>query len=43
MNCGRQVTQSEVNNFIKAVDSSCDGKIQKPEFFEIFKKVLNSK
>jgi hypothetical protein len=27
--------------FIKAVDNSGDGKIQKPELYEIFKKVLN--
>lgn len=40
MNTGRQVSQAEVQQFIKAVDSSNDGKIQKPELFEIFKKVL---
>ena len=32
--------QSEVDAFIKAVDKSGDGKIQKPELFEIFRKVL---
>ena len=43
MNANRQVSQDEVNKFIKAVDSSGDGKIQKPELFEIFKRVLNNK
>jgi Ca2+-binding EF-hand superfamily protein len=43
MNAGRQVSQQEVNQFIKAVDNSGDGKIQKPELFEIFKKVLTQK
>ncbi len=42
MNTGKQVSQQEVNQFVKAVDSSGDGKIQKPELFEIFKKVLSS-
>ena len=41
MNAGRQVSQQEVEGFVKAVDKSGDGKIQKPELFEIFKKVLN--
>lgn len=41
MNAGRQVSQQEVNQFVKAVDSSGDGKIQKPELFEIFKRVLS--
>ena len=41
MNAGKQVSQAEVQQFIKAVDSSNDGKIQKPELFEIFKKVLS--
>lgn len=40
MKANRQVSQEEVNKFIAAVDSSGDGKIQKPELFEIFKKVL---
>lgn len=30
MNAGRQVTQTEVNQFIATVDKSGDGKIQKP-------------
>ena len=42
MKSGRQISQAEVDKFIKAVDSSGDNKIQKPELFEIFKKVLNS-
>lgn len=33
-------TQDDVNNFIKAVDTSNDGKIQKPELFSIFRKIL---
>ena len=41
MSVNRQVSQDEVNNFVKAVDTSGDGQIQKPELFEIFKKVLN--
>jgi Ca2+-binding EF-hand superfamily protein len=43
MSAGRQVSQQEINQFLKAADSSGDGKIQKPELFEIFKKVLSSK
>ena len=42
MNAGRQVSEQEVAQFMGAVDSSKDGKIQKPELFEIFKRVLNS-
>ena len=41
MNAGRQATQEEVNGLIQAVDSNSDGKITKPELFEIFKKVAN--
>ena len=41
MKADRKVSKAEVEQFIKAVDSSGDGKIQKPELFEIFKKVLN--
>lgn len=36
----RKVTQQEVDGFVKAVDSSGDGKIAKVELFNIFKKVL---
>lgn len=42
MNAGKQVSQAEVQQFIKAVDTSGDNKIQKPELFEIFKKVLSA-
>ena len=42
MKSSRQITQAEVQQFINAVDSSGDNKIQKPELLEIFKKVLNS-
>ena len=42
MNAGKQLNQQEVNQFFfKAVESSGDGKIRKPELFEIFKKVLS--
>ena len=40
MKSNRKVTQAEVNQFIAAVDKSGDNKIQKPELYEIFKKVL---
>ena len=43
MQSGKKVTQQEVAQFVKAVDTSGDGKIQKPELFEIFKKVLAQK
>jgi Ca2+-binding EF-hand superfamily protein len=43
MNAKQQVSQPEVQQFIKAIDLSGDGKIQKPELLEIFKKVLNKK
>lgn len=41
MKAGKKVSQEEINQFMKAVDSSGDGKVQKPELFEIFKKVLS--
>ena len=41
VNSNKTVSQAEVNGFISAVDSSGDGKIQKPELYQIFKKVLN--
>ena len=41
MGAGKQVNQAEVQQFIQAVDKSGDGKIAKPELFEIFKKVLS--
>ena len=37
---GKQVSQGEVQQFIQAVDKSGDGKIQKPELFQIFRKIL---
>ena len=40
MNAGKQVSQAEVQQFIDAVDKSGDGKVQKPELFQIFRKVL---
>lgn len=40
MNSNAQVSQEQVQGFVQAVDKSGDGKIQKPELFEIFKKVL---
>ena len=40
MNAKRTISKEEVEQFVKAVDKSGDGKIQKPELFEIFKKVL---
>lgn len=43
MGQGRQVTQQEVNQFIAAVDKNNDGKIAKPELFEIFKRVVSHK
>jgi Ca2+-binding EF-hand superfamily protein len=43
MGQGRQVSQQEVNQFISAVDKNNDGKIAKPELFEIFKRVIASK
>ena len=33
-------TTDDVDKFIAAVDSSNDGKIQKPELFQIFRKIL---
>jgi Ca2+-binding EF-hand superfamily protein len=41
MGANRQATQQEVNGLISAVDKNNDGKIAKPELFEIFKKVAN--
>jgi Ca2+-binding EF-hand superfamily protein len=37
---GRQVSEAEVVEFIKQVDQSGDGKVQKPELLIIFKKAL---
>lgn len=43
MGQNRQVTQNEVQQFIQAVDKNSDGKVAKPELFEIFKKVISGK
>ncbi len=41
MKSNRKVTQGEVQQFVNAVDKSGDGKIQKTELYEIFRKVLS--
>ncbi len=41
MGANRQASNEEVNALINAVDKNNDGKIAKPELFEIFKKVAN--
>ena len=41
MGQNRNVTQQEVQQFIQAVDKNSDGKVAKPELFEIFKKVIS--
>lgn len=38
----KQVTESEVEQFVKCVDKNSDGKVSKVELFEIFKTVLNN-
>lgn len=43
MGQNRQVSKEEVNQFISAVDKNSDGKVAKPELFEIFKKVISNK
>ena len=43
MGQGRSVSTQEVNQFIQAVDKNGDGKIAKPELFEIFKRVISGK
>ena len=43
MGQNRQVTEAECNQFIQAVDKNSDGKIAKPELFEIFKRVISGK
>ena len=39
----REVSTQEVQQFIAAVDKNSDGKVAKPELFEIFKKVMSQK
>ena len=41
MGQNRTVSKAEVNNFISAVDKNSDGKVAKPELFQIFKNVIN--
>lgn len=41
MGVARQASSEEVNGLIEAVDKNNDGKIAKPELFEIFKRVAN--
>jgi Ca2+-binding EF-hand superfamily protein len=41
MKANRQASQKEVNDLVTAVDKNGDGKIAKPELFEIFKRVAN--
>ena len=41
MGANRQATQEEVQGLIQAVDANNDGKIAKPELYEIFKRVAN--
>jgi Ca2+-binding EF-hand superfamily protein len=41
MKANRQASQKEVNDLVSAVDKNGDGKIAKPELFEIFKRVAN--
>ena len=43
MGQNREVTKAEVDQFVSAVDKNSDGKIDKPELFEIFKKVISGK
>ena len=38
----REVTQQEVSQFISAIDKNGDGKIAKPELFEILKQLINT-
>ena len=38
----REVSQEEVNQFIAAIDKNGDGKIAKPELFEILKQLISS-
>lgn len=41
MGAGRQASTEEVNALISATDKNSDGKINKPELYEIFKRVAN--
>ena len=37
---GRTATEDELQQFIQAADSNNDGKIQKKELYQLFKKVF---
>lgn len=39
--CNRDPTKEEVQALVQATDTSGDGKISKPELFNIFKQVIN--
>lgn len=38
-NVAKEVTQAEIQDLIKVVDQNGDGKIQKNELFDLFKKI----
>lgn len=38
----KKVTEEEVNQFIRSVDTDNDAKINKKELFEIFRKVITN-
>jgi Ca2+-binding EF-hand superfamily protein len=38
-NVGKEVTQAQIQNLVKEVDQNGDGKIQKNELFDLFKKI----
>lgn len=40
MKSNRSATNDEIEQLFNAVDSSKDGKVSKPELYEIFKKVV---
>ena len=42
MKSNRKVTQAQVNQLIPSVDKSGDGRLHKPEIFQIFKKAAFS-
>ena len=41
LNRDKQVKQEDVNQFISAIDKNGDGKIAKPELFDILKQLIN--
>lgn len=38
-NVGKEVTQAQIQNLVKEVDQNGDGKIQKSELLDLFKKI----